>query len=127
MHSIRSLFGFDFFVFEGGEHDLTRVKKPPVARESDKLAERLTVGFLINNFVQKMHHTVEAGVVFNMFAIAAISSRHTHTQIIVNKYLQKSKRINWNELTVDDFVVVACVADSVVEDFVIKACVVHQS
>ncbi|GFY48401.1 hypothetical protein TNIN_121601, partial [Trichonephila inaurata madagascariensis] len=45
-----------------------------------------------------------------MLAIAAISSRQT----IVNKYLQNNKGVNWNELTVDDFVVVACVADSVV-------------
>ncbi|GFY23814.1 hypothetical protein TNCV_3536081 [Trichonephila clavipes] len=62
--------------------------------------------------------TVEAGAVFNMFAIAAISSR----QIIVNKYLQNNKGVNWNGPTVDDFVVVACVFGSVVE-----ACVVHQS
>ncbi|GFT75274.1 hypothetical protein TNCV_950921 [Trichonephila clavipes] len=32
MHSPRSLFGFDFVVFEGGE------QKHPVERESDKLA-----------------------------------------------------------------------------------------
>ncbi|GFT68443.1 hypothetical protein TNCV_4585281 [Trichonephila clavipes] len=62
--------------------------------------------------------TVEAEAVFNMFAIAAISSRQT----IVNKYLQNNKGVNWNGLAVDDFVVVACVAGSVVE-----ACVVHQS
>ncbi|GFX95209.1 uncharacterized protein TNCV_848001 [Trichonephila clavipes] len=36
-----------------------------------------------------------------MFAIAAISSRQT----IVNKYLQNNKGVNWNGLTVDDFVV----------------------
>ncbi|GFX40314.1 hypothetical protein TNCV_4319471 [Trichonephila clavipes] len=72
-------------------------------KESDKLAESCTV---------------EAGAVFNMFAIAAISSRQT----IVNKYLQNNKGVNWNGLTVDDFVVVVCVAGSVVE-----ACVVHKS
>ncbi|GFW52068.1 hypothetical protein TNCV_2819371 [Trichonephila clavipes] len=49
---------------------------------------------------------------------AAIFSRQT----IVNKYLQNNKGVNWNGLTVDDFVVVACVAGSVIE-----ACVVHQS
>ncbi|GFU11585.1 hypothetical protein TNCV_4492181 [Trichonephila clavipes] len=43
-------------------------------------------------------------------------------QTIVNKYLQNNKGVNWNGLTVDDFVVVACVPGSVVE-----ACVVHQS
>ncbi|GFW14672.1 hypothetical protein TNCV_1561351 [Trichonephila clavipes] len=62
--------------------------------------------------------TVEAGAVFNMFAIAEISSRQT----IVSKYLQKNKGVNWNGLTVDNFVVVVCVFGSVVE-----ACVVHQS
>ncbi|GFV05009.1 hypothetical protein TNCV_757941 [Trichonephila clavipes] len=46
-----------------------------------------------------------------MFAIAAISSRQT----IVNKYLQNNKGVNWNGLTVDDFVVVVCVAGFVVE------------
>ncbi|GFX86129.1 cullin-4A [Trichonephila clavipes] len=46
-----------------------------------------------------------------MFAIAAISSRQT----IVSKYLQKNKGVNWNGLTVDDFVVVVCVFGSVVE------------
>ncbi|GFX71991.1 hypothetical protein TNCV_3330951 [Trichonephila clavipes] len=97
MHSPRSLFGFDFVVFEGGE------QKHPVERESEKLAESCTV---------------EAGAVFYMFAIAAISSRQT----IVNKYLQNNKGVNWNGLTVDDFVVVACVFGSVVE-----ACGVHQS
>ncbi|GFU38866.1 hypothetical protein TNCV_3539911 [Trichonephila clavipes] len=40
-----------------------------------------------------------------MFAIAAISSRQT----IVNKYLQNNKGVNWNGLTVDDFVVVVFV------------------
>ncbi|GFU64062.1 hypothetical protein TNCV_4593141 [Trichonephila clavipes] len=68
MHSPRTLFGFDFVVFEGGE------QKQPVERESEKLAE----------------------------------------QTIVNKYLQNNNRVNWNGLTVDDFVVVACVAGSVV-------------
>ncbi|GFW99397.1 hypothetical protein TNCV_3006991 [Trichonephila clavipes] len=43
-------------------------------------------------------------------------------QTIVNKYLQNNKKVNWNGLTVDDFVVVVCVDGSVVE-----ACVVHQS
>ncbi|GFU00662.1 hypothetical protein TNCV_4818271 [Trichonephila clavipes] len=43
-------------------------------------------------------------------------------QTIVSKYLQNNKGVNWNGLTVDDFVVVACVFGSVVE-----ACVVHQS
>ncbi|GFT17965.1 hypothetical protein TNCV_4911191 [Trichonephila clavipes] len=76
MLSPRSLFGFDFVVFEGGE------QKHPAKRASDKLAG----------------------------------------QTIVNKYLQNNKGVNWNGLTVDDFVVVACVAGSVVE-----ACVVHQS
>ncbi|GFU75359.1 hypothetical protein TNCV_4588871 [Trichonephila clavipes] len=97
MHSLRSLFVFDFVVFEGGD------QKHPAERESDKLAESCTV---------------EAGVDFNMFAIAAISSRQT----IVIKYLQNNKGVNWNGLTVDDFVVVACVFGSIVE-----ACVVHQS
>ncbi|GFX15804.1 uncharacterized protein TNCV_1061261 [Trichonephila clavipes] len=46
-----------------------------------------------------------------MFATAALSS----IQTIVNKYLQDNKGVNWNGLTVDDFVVVACVAGSVVE------------
>ncbi|GFX49502.1 hypothetical protein TNCV_4901441 [Trichonephila clavipes] len=46
-----------------------------------------------------------------MFAIAAISSRET----IVNKYLQNNKGVNWNGLTVDDLVVVAYVAGSVIE------------
>ncbi|GFW27421.1 DUF1758 domain-containing protein [Trichonephila clavipes] len=46
-----------------------------------------------------------------MFATAAISSRQT----IENKYLQNNKGVHWNGLTVDDFVVVACVAGSVVE------------
>ncbi|GFX08311.1 hypothetical protein TNCV_3268001 [Trichonephila clavipes] len=92
MYSLRSLFGFDFVVFEGGE------QKHPAKRASDKLAGSCTV---------------ETGAVFNMFAIAAISSRQT----IVNKYLQNNKGVNWNGLTV-----VACVAGSVVE-----ACVVHQS
>ncbi|GFW22889.1 hypothetical protein TNCV_2381081 [Trichonephila clavipes] len=96
MHSPRSLFGFDFVVFEGGE------QKHPVERANDKLAGSCTV---------------EAGAVFNMFEIAAISSRQT----IVNKYLQNNKGVNFHGLTVD-FVVVACVAGSVVE-----ACVVHQS
>ncbi|GFT83054.1 hypothetical protein TNCV_3464951 [Trichonephila clavipes] len=95
MHSPRSLFGFDFVVFEGGE------QKHPAERASDKLAGSCTV---------------EAGAVFNMFAIAAISSRQT----ILNKYLQNNKGVNWNGLAVDDFAV-ACVAGSVVE-----ACVVHQ-
>ncbi|GFV57079.1 hypothetical protein TNCV_2932021 [Trichonephila clavipes] len=76
MHSPRSLFGFDFVVFEGGE------EKHPVERASEKLAG----------------------------------------QIIVNKYLQNNKGVNWNGLTVDDFVVVACVFGSVVEE-----CVVYQS
>ncbi|GFW16155.1 uncharacterized protein TNCV_4263201 [Trichonephila clavipes] len=55
--------------------------------------------------------TVEAGAVFNMFTIAAISSRQT----IVSKYLQNNKGVNWNGLTVDDFVVAACGFGSVVE------------
>ncbi|GFT44634.1 hypothetical protein TNCV_5036781 [Trichonephila clavipes] len=97
MHSLRFLFGFDFVVFEGGE------QKHPAERASDKLAGS---------------RTVEAGAVFNIFAIAAISSRQT----IVNKYLQNNKGVNWNGLTVDDFVVVVCVAS-----FVVEACVVHQS
>ncbi|GFT80800.1 hypothetical protein TNCV_2714411 [Trichonephila clavipes] len=97
MHSPRFLFGFDFVVFEGGE------QKHPVERKSEKLAGSCTV---------------EAGAVFNIFAMAAISSRQT----IVNKYLQNNKGVNWNGLTVDDFVAVVCVAGSVVE-----ACVVHQS
>ncbi|GFU50400.1 hypothetical protein TNCV_1828031 [Trichonephila clavipes] len=97
MHSLRFLFGFDFVVFEGGE------QKHPTERASDKLVGSCTV---------------EAGAVFIMFAIAAISSRQT----IVNKYLQKNKGVNWNGLTVDDFVVDACVFGSVV-----KRCVVHQS
>ncbi|GFY08757.1 hypothetical protein TNCV_5006701 [Trichonephila clavipes] len=46
-----------------------------------------------------------------MFAIAAISSRQT----IVNKYLQNNKGVNWNGLTVDDFVVVVFVVGFVVE------------
>ncbi|GFV30475.1 hypothetical protein TNCV_1293931 [Trichonephila clavipes] len=46
-----------------------------------------------------------------MSVIAAISSRQT----IVNKYLQNNKGVNWNGLTVDDFVVVACVFGPVVE------------
>ncbi|GFU56448.1 hypothetical protein TNCV_2609681 [Trichonephila clavipes] len=90
MHSPRSLFGFDFVVFEGGE------QKPHVERKNDKLAGSCTF---------------EAWAVLNMFAIAAISSR----QVIVNKYLQNNKEVNWNGLTVVDFVVVACVAGSVVE------------
>ncbi|GFX98455.1 hypothetical protein TNCV_4002241 [Trichonephila clavipes] len=97
MNSPRSLFGFDFVVYEEGE------QKPPVERASDKLAESCTV---------------KEGVVFNMFTIAAISSRQT----IVNKYLQNNNGVNWNGLTVVDFVVVACVSGSVVE-----ACMFHQS
>ncbi|GFV76600.1 hypothetical protein TNCV_4728201 [Trichonephila clavipes] len=46
-----------------------------------------------------------------MFAIAAISSRQT----IANKYLQNNKGVNWNGLTVDDFVVVVFVVGFVVE------------
>ncbi|GFT10700.1 transposable element Tcb1 transposase [Trichonephila clavipes] len=49
-----------------------------------------------------------------MFAIAAISSRQT----IVNKYLQNNKGVNWNGLTVDDFVVVVFVVGFVVVVFV---------
>ncbi|GFV01481.1 hypothetical protein TNCV_2960751 [Trichonephila clavipes] len=97
MHSPRFLFGIDFVVFEGGE------QKHPVERESEKLAGSCTV---------------EAGAVFNMFAIAEISSR----QNIVNNNLQNNKGVNWNGLTVDDFVVVASVFGSIVE-----ACVIHQS
>ncbi|GFX99543.1 hypothetical protein TNCV_5025991 [Trichonephila clavipes] len=97
MNSLRFLFDFDFVVFEGGE------QKHPAERASDKLA---------------VSCTVEAGAVFNMFAIAAISSRQT----IVNKYLQNNKGVNWNGLTVDDFVVVVFVVG-----FVVEACVVHQS
>ncbi|GFU50649.1 hypothetical protein TNCV_2808541 [Trichonephila clavipes] len=64
---------------------------------------------------------------FGIADVAAISSRQT----IVNKYLQNNKGVNWNGLTVDDFVfvvfvvgfaVVVCVAG-----FVVEACVVHQS
>ncbi|GFW22027.1 hypothetical protein TNCV_4823091 [Trichonephila clavipes] len=97
MHYPRFFFGFDCVLFAGREQKL------PVERASDKLVGSCPV---------------EAGAVFNMFAIAAISSRQT----IVNKYLQNNKGVNWNGLTVDDFVVVACVAGSVVE-----ACVLHQS
>ncbi|GFT27918.1 hypothetical protein TNCV_11161 [Trichonephila clavipes] len=57
-----------------------------------------------------------------MFAIAAISSRQT----IVNKYLQNNKGVNWNGLTVDDFVVVVFVVGFVVVvfvvGFVVEAC-----
>ncbi|GFY46790.1 hypothetical protein TNIN_40871 [Trichonephila inaurata madagascariensis] len=106
MHSPRSLFGFDFVLFA------RREPKPPVERASDKLAGS---------------YTVEAGAVFNMFAIAAISSRQT----IANKYPQNNKGLNWNGLTVDDFVVVACVAGSIIEvcvdDSVVEVCLVHQS
>ncbi|GFW68195.1 hypothetical protein TNCV_1880771 [Trichonephila clavipes] len=88
---------FDCVLFAGREQTL------PVERASDKLAGSCSV---------------ESGAVFNMFAIAAISSRQT----IVNKYLQNNKGVNWNGFIVDNFVIVACVAGSVVE-----ACVVHQS
>ncbi|GFW91339.1 hypothetical protein TNCV_737531 [Trichonephila clavipes] len=103
MHSPRSLFGI--VVFEGGE------LKHPVEKASDKLAVRFTVGFVVNNFVQKLHHRSKGRDVFNMFAIAAISSRQT----IVNKYLKNNKEVNWNGLTVVDFAVVACVAGTIAE------------
>ncbi|GFV36358.1 hypothetical protein TNCV_2234051 [Trichonephila clavipes] len=106
MHSLRSLFGYDFVVFEGGQ------QKHHVEREIEKIGGGSSFTILCRSC------TVEAWAVFNMFAITAISSRQT----IVNKYLQNNKGVNRNGLRVDDFVVVVCVAGSVVE-----GCVIHQS
>ncbi|GFT19070.1 hypothetical protein TNCV_3212921 [Trichonephila clavipes] len=49
MHSSRSLFGFDFVLFAGGEHDSTRVEKPPVVRENDKLVGKTIVNKYLHN------------------------------------------------------------------------------
>ncbi|GFS61107.1 hypothetical protein TNCV_4956141 [Trichonephila clavipes] len=52
-------------------------------------------------------------------------------QTILNKYLQNNKGINWNGVTVDDFVIVACVFgfvfEACVDDSIVEVCVVHQS
>ncbi|GFW69022.1 hypothetical protein TNCV_2919201 [Trichonephila clavipes] len=100
-----------------------------ISRMAKKYSNRDSVGrnfrFCISLWTSSC--TVEAGAVFNMFAIAAISSRQT----IVNKYLQNNKGVNWNGLTVDDFVVVVFVVGFVVvvfvAGFVVEACLVHQS
>ncbi|GFX71079.1 hypothetical protein TNCV_3648441 [Trichonephila clavipes] len=116
MHSSRSLLSFDFVLFAGKE------QKAPVERARGCLLASLTdsreKGVESPSLSIVRSCTVEVGAVFNIFAIAAISSRHT----IVNKYLQSNKGVNWNGLTIADFVVEACVAGSVVE-----VCVVHQS
>ncbi|GFY13019.1 hypothetical protein TNCV_665851 [Trichonephila clavipes] len=80
---------------------LRKEKKNLLSRQTTSLDIKITLRICCKVRRQQFCAEVEAGVIFNMFAIPTISSRQT----IVNKYLQNNKGINWNGLTIDDPVV----------------------